>query len=84
NVFIGLKIAAHTSAILEYFTDEALELADVSKCTQRCPLQAYCISIAIRGDKVIDTLVHAIIAGGDVLPFLHNRLIFSVVDKPEG
>ncbi|KAH9011777.1 histone-fold-containing protein [Lactarius hengduanensis] len=62
NVRIGAKAAVYTSAILEYLTAEVLELA------------AYHTTASIRGDEELDTLVRATIAGGGVMPFIHESM----------
>ena len=38
---------------------------------------------AIRGDKELETLVDATIAGGGVMPFIHKTLTFGNIKKPE-
>lgn len=62
NVRIGAKAAVYMSAILEYLTAEVLELAgeyDLGPYTT---------------DEELDTLVRATIAGGGVMPFIHESL----------
>ena len=43
--------------------------------------------MAIRGDEeleLLDTLVHATIAGGGVMPFIHKTLTAGKIKKAEG
>ena len=42
------------------------------------------LQLAIRGDEALDTLVHATIGGGGVMPFTHKTLTAGKVKKAEG
>ena len=42
------------------------------------------LQLAIRRDEELDTLVHAVIAGGGVMPFIHETLTAGKAKKAEG
>ncbi|KAH9055866.1 histone 2A [Lactarius deliciosus] len=92
NVRIGAKAAIYTSAILEYLTAEVLEVAGPSSAFLSSLLRISASSVShhsiynsLFGDEALDTLVRATIAGGGVVPFIHNSLtVGKMIKKPEG
>ncbi|KAI9447182.1 hypothetical protein BJY52DRAFT_1096883, partial [Lactarius psammicola] len=65
NVRIGARAAIHTSAILEYLTAEVLRLVGASRAHASLFLA---LTLLVRGDGELETLVQATIARGGILP----------------
>ncbi|KAH9019707.1 histone-fold-containing protein, partial [Lactarius hengduanensis] len=87
NIRIGVKAAVYTSATLEYLsspcTHACRDQGNASKdlCVKRITPRH--LQLAIRGDEELDTLVRATIAGGGVMPFIHQSTA-GKTKKPEG
>lgn len=82
---IGINAAVYMAAVMEYMTSELLEISGYkAKYDQKHRISPRHIQIAIYDDEEFHTIVQGKKASASgVIPYIHSKLISSVMDRPK-